>query len=317
MNAGVSPLVSVVIPVFNAELFIEAAIASVLSQTFENLELLIIDDGSTDKTLDVVNSTVRRFPGRRITVISRENRGLSRTLNQGLELTTGKYWAYLGADDIWHTQKLEKQVAELESSGFAAAFSDCLVIDAGGNLMSRYGAQFPYHGGDIYRDLVWCKFQPASPTNLYRRDALESVGRFNEDQLWEDRDLWIRLAKDNNIAYIDEPLASYRVHAQNGSSVNLDNMYKYSIQCLDAAVGRDPELAPSYAGLRADIDAFQSAAFFEKLEMRDARRFAVKAIRKRPFNRLAWRTFILSLLGKQTVAKIRGKRRKSIADNTK
>ncbi len=309
MSLEKKPTVSVVIPVFNAELYINQTILSVLGQTLPNLELIIVNDGSTDATADVVSSTISAFADGRSTFISRENRGMCASLNQGLALARGKYFAYVGADDIWDPEKLRLQVAELDQTGHAAAFSDCNVIDADGEFISRYGEQFPYRGGNIYYDLIWGKFQPASPTNLFRRDVLESVGRFDESQIWEDRDLWIRIAKDHSVSYIDRPLASYRVHNANGSTTNLDNMYKYALQVLDAAVARDPSLAPDVPRLRAGIDASMAGTFFEKLQMSEARRYAVKALLQRPDSRPAWRALLLSTLGAGTVKRIRERRR--------
>lgn len=315
MTSADQPLVSVVISILNGELYIEEAILSVLNQTYGELELIVINDGSTDKTADVVQSTISRFSNRQITFVSRENRGMCRSLNEGLEISRGKYFAYVGADDIWAPKKLEIQVAELERTGDAAAFSDCLVINSSGEVQNRYGERFPYHGGDIYQDLLWCKFQPASPTNLFRRETLDVVGNFDESHIWEDRDMWIRIAKDNRVVYIDKPLASYRVHGKNGSATNMENIYKYGLQSLDAAVRRDPSLVPIRRSLKAEIDAKQAGAYFETLQMGKARHYAVKALLERPANTGAWRSLLLSLFGAGLVSRIREKRRKNNYSN--
>ncbi len=305
------PIVSVVIPTRNAALYVRETILSVLNQTLSELELIIVDNGSTDDTAKVVNSAIANYDNRKITFFSREDRGLCASLNEGLALSRGKYFAYVGADDTWDPDKLEIQVVELERTGFAAAYSDCRVIDADGNFVSRYAEQYAYHGGDIYHDLVWGRFQPASPTNLFRRETLEAVGGFDQSQIWEDRDLWLRIAKDYKVVYTERPLASYRVHANNCSTTNLDSMYEYAIQVLDAAIARDPSLAPDRPRLRADIDAFLAGAYYEKLQMSDARRYAVKALMKRPTSRMAWRTLVLSFIGAAGVSRLRERSRRN------
>ncbi len=309
MSVEEVPIVSVVIPTRNAALYVRETILSVLNQTLDELELIIVDNGSTDDTAEVVNSTIADYGNRPITFFSREDRGLCASLNEGLALSRGKYFSYIGADDVWDADKLEVQVAELDNTGFAAAYSDCRIIDADGNFVSRYAEQYAYHGGDIYQDLIWGRFQPASPTNLFRRETLELVGGFDQSQIWEDKDLWIRIAKDNKVFYTGRPLASYRVHANNCSTVNLDSMYEYAIQVLDAAVARDPSLAEHRSRLRADIDAFLAGAYYEKLQMGEARRYAVKALLQRPVSRLAWRTLMLSFLGAAGVSRLRERRR--------
>lgn len=308
-----SPVVSVVIPVFNSQSFIRETILSVAHQTLDDIELIIINDGSTDETCRVVIDTLEELQDNRISFISRENRGVSRTLNEGLRISHGEYFSYVGADDIWDERKLEIQVAELERTGLDAAFSDSWVINENGELMSRYGSQYPYRGGNIYLDIVWGKFQPPSTTVLFRRSFLEALGGFNEGHIAEDRDLWIRIARDHEIAYIDEPLGYYRIHQTNSSS-NLEHTYQYSRQVLDSTLHDDPSLHPWRRQLEAKLDAFQSAAYYEKLRLREARRFAMKALVQNPAEVLAWRTLLFSLPGKRVIESIRSRQRRKIAN---
>jgi alpha-1,3-rhamnosyltransferase len=310
-----TPLVSVVIPVLNAAKFVRAAILSVLEQSFRDLELIVINDGSNDGTEEVIERTLKEHDDDRATFISRENKGVCRTLNEGLSLSKGKYFAYLGADDIWQVRKLEIQMAELERTNFEAVYSDCWVIDSQGNIVSRYGDQYPYRGGSIYEDIVWSRFQPASPTVLFKRDAIESVGRFNETHIAEDRDLWLRIAKSYKVAYVDEALAYYRVHDSN-TSLDLEKSYKYALQVLESTIANDPGLETSRGLLKANVDAFHSAAHFQKLQMSEARRFALAALRINPTNPIALRTLTLSFLGKSTTAWFRERRRRKIAHDS-
>lgn len=305
------PLVSVVIPVFNGERFIAETIRSVFKQTYRNLELIVVNDGSTDRTVEVVSECCSSIDIQRFKLLSFENRGVCAALNKGLNVAKGEFFAYIGADDLWDARKLERQVEVLEATNSVAIFSDCYVIDAEGKILSRYGEQYPYRGGYIYEDLIWTKFQPASPTHLFRLATIKDIGGFNEEHIWEDRDLWIRITKDFRVEYIDQPLASYRIHGMNGSTGNLENMYKYSMQVIEAAVKRDADLLPHKARMEANIRAHLAASYYERLDLHSAFKTAALAVKEDPSNSLAWRTLLFSLLGKKVVSTFRRFRRSS------
>src|SRR3989442_13154067 len=126
-----SPRVSVVIPSYNHAQFVGAAIDSVLAQTLSDFELIIIDDGSKDDSVETIQRRLSQLNDDRVRLVARENRGLCRTLNEGLLMARGRYFAYLGSDDLWEPTKLEKQVDLLGSAGEndASPFTDCHIID--------------------------------------------------------------------------------------------------------------------------------------------------------------------------------------------
>ena len=318
MNSDKNPLISVVIPSYNHSRYIGKTIDSILNQTVTDLELIIIDDGSADDSLAVIQSKLAEFEGKNVRLISRANKGLCYTLNEGLRLAKGKYFAYIGSDDIWDLRKLEKQVEAIESSAknTMASYTDTFIIDGEGDIIDRYGRQYNYRGGDIYRDLIRMRFQPPSPTNLFLRSAIISVGGFNENQLIEDKDLWVRMSRLYNIVYVDEPLAYYRVHGNNVSIVYPERMYKYYWQILENAAKKDPSLALSKHLISSEITALQAGTYYEILDLSKARHYALKTLLRNPFNRIAWRTLLFSLLGKKIINSLRGKRREQIKQNT-
>ena len=119
-------LISVIIPAYNAELTIEETIAAVREQTVTNFELIIIDDGSTDRTVETVN----KIEDSRIRLLSYQNEGLPTARNRGIENASGEYIAFLDADDLWTKDKLEKQLAMLETNPEAGvAYSQTCYID--------------------------------------------------------------------------------------------------------------------------------------------------------------------------------------------
>jgi alpha-1,3-rhamnosyltransferase len=310
------PLVSVVIPSYNHAPYIEATITSVLAQAYPHLELFVIDDGSHDDSVARIRGLLDERGDARARLIARENRGLCATLNEGLRLARGKYFAYLGSDDLWEPEKLERQVAAVEAASderVGAAFGDCYVIDAQGRRLDRYGRQYGYRGGDIYRDLLLMDFLPPSPTNFFVREKLISVGGFNEDVKIEDYEMWLRVARRFHIAYVPEVVASFRVHRTNTSSNYPERMLVANCHALKMAFDTDPTL-PMW--LRRHAVARQHAGvatvYYNALDLRRARREALKSLVLYPLEGRAWRVALGSLLGASVVNRLRERRRASL-----
>ena len=310
------PLVSVVIPSYNHAPYIEATVESVLGQPHTNLELFVIDDGSRDDSVARLERLLARRGDARARLIARENRGLCRTLNEGLGLARGRYFAYLGSDDLWEPEKLEWQIKAIEAANderVGAAFGDCYVIDSEGHRLDRYGRQYRYRGGDIYRDLLLMDFLPPSPTNFFVREKLLEVGGFNEDVKIEDYEMWLRVARRFRIAYVPEVIASFRIHPTNTSSNYPERMLDSNCHALRLAFDADPTL-PRW--LRSHAIARQHAGvatvYYNALDLRRARREALKALALYPLEGRAWRVVLGSLLGASVVNRLRERRRTSL-----
>src|ERR1700733_1523547 len=294
------PLVSVVIPSYNHAKYIAKTIDSIFAQTIlSQVELIIIDDGSPDDSVKVIEESLKGRAPSNVTFVKRENRGLCRTLNEALLIAKGKYFSYVGSDDLLAAEKLEVQIEACEAAGgnVGASYSDCFVIDSEDNILDTYGRQFPFRGGDIYLDLLAWGFQPTSPTNFFLREALLSVGGFNENHYIEDQDAWVRVAKIYNVIYIPQPLAYFRTHGKNTGSNNPEKMHNYTRQVIAGAVRTDPSLAFKKYFMEAAVTADEAGNYLELLQLSRARKFAVKAIRQNPFNRSVWRTLFISFLG--------------------
>lgn len=204
------PRVSVIIPTYNRADLLAEAIDSVLGQSFQDFELLAVDDGSTDNTAELVASY-----GPPVRYIYQENRGQGAARNAGLQTARGEYVAFLDSDDLWEPKKLALQVATLdEKRECSLVYSDAYFFDGKTRqrqyLFSRLCR--PYEG-HVARELLHCNFI-ASPTPLLRRSVFELVGGFDErrPQLGEDWDLWLRVAAQAPIALVPEVLAGYRQH---------------------------------------------------------------------------------------------------------
>ena len=183
-------LISVIIPVFNGEKTIKETIESVLNQTFSDLELIVIDDGSHDSTLNII-SCVRDL---RLKVFSCANAGVCVSRNRGFSHASGEFISFLDADDLWAPNKLEAQLKALEANPQAAvAYSWVDYIDRTGKF-SRAGNQITANG-NIYEKLLVHNVLENGSNPLIRRQALAEVGGFNQKfSGTADWDMWLRLA---------------------------------------------------------------------------------------------------------------------------
>jgi glycosyltransferase involved in cell wall biosynthesis len=207
------PLVSVVIPCRNAAATIDRALRSVRAQTYAPLEIILVDDASTDET--AARLAAWQAPDLRVLRLPR-NGGAAAARNAGIAEARGTFVAFLDADDEWLPEKLARQVAALAAQP-AAALIGCrsrYVRNDGGAEILLHGDRAAATGTEAWRVLLAHSFL-ATPTVVVRRAALERVGGFDAAlPLGEDQDLWIRLALIGAVAFIDQPLV--RVHQQSG-----------------------------------------------------------------------------------------------------
>lgn len=200
-----TPEVSVIIAAYNAQNYIGRAIESVLDQTVEDLELIVVDDGSTDRTPDVIH----KFDDTRIRSFCQSNAGQTVAKNRGIRESTGRYVGFCDADDYWHPQKLEKQLPVFERSpDIAVVYSSERSIDeSGAALPDRVEAR---RRGDVLDALFVDNFIPFG-TALVRRDRLTEVGGFDESlRMGIDWDLWLRIAARYRFDYVPDDLYIYR-----------------------------------------------------------------------------------------------------------
>jgi len=205
-----SPLVSIVIPSYNSANFIPGSVSSVLNQTYSNIEILIIDDGSTDET----EKTVQQLTGP-IRYIKQVNSGPSAARNRGLTESKGKYIAFLDVDDAWEPVKLEEQVAFFESDGdLSIIATGCMRCNADLQPVEIVSLETSTkEKGTIPFRLLLEKNQLITSSIMIKKKTLDVCGLFDETiQFGEDWDLWIRIAQQGKIGYIQQPLCKYRVH---------------------------------------------------------------------------------------------------------
>jgi glycosyltransferase involved in cell wall biosynthesis len=200
----VSDLVSVVIPVFNAERYLAETLASVSAQTYRTIEVVVVDDGSTDRSV-----AIARDAGERVVVVPQENLGPAAARNRGARTARGRWIAFLDADDTWAPDKIERQLATCGHLPWSHTDS---VFVGGANDGRRDSALTPKSGGAVLEPLVRGNFICTSSV-VVDRDVLLTAGGFDESlRSIQDWDLWLRIAASHALGYVDEPLVGYRVH---------------------------------------------------------------------------------------------------------
>ncbi|MDX9964216.1 glycosyltransferase family A protein [Desulfobacter postgatei] len=220
-SAGYEPLVSVIIPAYNAAEYINEAVESVLSQTYGNLEIIVIDDGSTDNTAACVSSAFESS----IIILRQCNNGPSSARNRGIEVATGKYIAFLDADDIWFPDKISEQVNLMEAYpdvgmvfGNSTTLKDGIAAEK--SHFELQGLDCEYFGDPVYyqnafkklfyKNIIMTQTVMVRKSTLERTNGFDTGFRFAEDLL-----LWLDIAKISKVAYQFHVVAFRRRHEGN------------------------------------------------------------------------------------------------------
>ncbi len=213
------PEVFAFVPSYNHAPFVEKCLKSILKQTLAPKKLLVIDDGSKDGSAKIIERVLKTCPFD-AELIVRENRGLCATLNQGLALSSGKYFAYLGSDDFWLPAFMSERAALLEKRETAVlGYGHAFFVDETDEIIdctADYGKVWAnYPDGDA-RPMLLKGIAPVSSTIFYRRAALENVG-WNENSRLEDYEMYLKLAALGDFAFDAQVLSVWRHHGYNTS----------------------------------------------------------------------------------------------------
>jgi len=206
-----SPLVSVVIPCYNHEQYVEQSLNSVFNQTYTNIELIIIDDGSTDNSVAVIKKIQEIY---NFAFITQKNMGVCKTLNRAVSLSEGKYIAILASDDYWDLSKIEKQVKSLESNPNSEfCFSQAIEFDDKNIKKDTIFPKKPI-AGNVLNKVFVNPYIPAGSI-FFTRELYNKLSGFDNDLKFEDWDFIIRGAALTKFSVVKEPLLYYRSHETN------------------------------------------------------------------------------------------------------
>ena len=262
------PLVSVIIPVYNGEKYIRCAIDSVLKQDYEPIEIIVIDDGSSDATLEILNDLADE-----ISIYRQPNKGSAAARNLGIRMAKGTYIAFLDADDYWFPKKISAQMQALQATGCRMTYTRFLFwnVDAEdswpdpASVLARGQAgseeQSKVEPRWVYADLlldcsVW------TSTVLIDKEELNRVGGFNEDlRKGQDYDLWLRLSRTVQMACLGQVTALYRIHHESITHAPNTRCYEYEI--VSKAVNNWGIIGPDgrSPGKKAVVQRIRRAAY--------------------------------------------------------
>ena len=241
------PAFSVVIPTYNQADYLKGAIKSVREQTFQDFEIIIVNNHSTDHTMGVIGEV----GDPRVRAIDFQNHGvIGASRNVGIRASEGPYVAFLDSDDTWYATKLERVAEAIEEDpqvGLICHDQD-LVWDGHVAGRSRYGRAAGFRGS-MYEQLLFEGNGPSTSATVVRRQHLDEVGYFSEDEAFaaaEDFDLWLRLSKVCGFQFLREVLGTHHFHGSN-SSDNVEFQLRSILNVLDKHCGELRDSTPSYS----------------------------------------------------------------------
>lgn len=235
IGKAIKNLVSVVIPIYNSQQYIEQTLLSVFNQTYQNYEVIIVDDGSTDKSLELINSL--SIEKNNIKIINQKNSGPAAARNKGVQKATGEWIAFLDADDLWLPNKLELQINNIENNPTIDLIY-CGCISFSENIETKHPIWMK--GFTSGKEMLISLFSSCGITNssvMVKREIITKAGLFNEAEIQrgtEDYSMWLNLANLNcNFYSMENYLVKYRLHPM-GIHYNRPKMLKGTIAALHA-----------------------------------------------------------------------------------
>ncbi|QBM17203.1 hypothetical protein MARI_13090 [Marinobacter sp. JH2] len=234
-------LISVITPAYNRATFISEAIESVIAQTYGNIEYIVVDDGSTDGTFEILQKYETAGKLRLLTHLNRENRGQAAALNVGLEAATGDYIVILDSDDLLHPQKIQKQVEFLENNPeIGMVYGQAMAIAEDGRELYPIPPDTHVEQGDPNRLLLDC-YMALPGGAMVRKSVFDRVGFFEESfRAGQDHDMVVRLAEAEPFAYLKGTVFYYRKHEGSISNRGLETRWRAGFEILRRAAARYP-----------------------------------------------------------------------------
>ncbi len=280
------PVVSVVVAAYNMGQYIEVAVRSVLDQTFSDLEVIVVDDGSTDGTPDVMCAFEQES---RVRYIRQANAGQPRAKNAGVKAARGRFIAFCDADDVWVVDKLSKQLRIFDADDrIGVVYSQVATIDPDGNRTGEITGDGP--SGSVLNELFVKNFVPFG-TSVVRREVIDEIGMFDETlAMGIDWDLWLRAAVRWRFHFMREPLYLYRVWPGQMSR-NWKGRYEHCFRIMQNFLKQHPDLVDRRVVRRAYADSYVGRGICHWLlagDRRSARADYLTALRHDPTFLSAW-----------------------------
>ncbi|MHC4752446.1 MAG: glycosyltransferase [Planctomycetota bacterium] len=297
------PKLSVIIASYNHQDYIAETLESLEKQTFQDFEIIVIDDGSSDRTVEVA----RNFPSR-AQIFTQENQGVVAARNRGVSLAKGRYICFVDSDDVVLTDRFAKQVVKLnEDPELGLVFAEALIIDSKGRQIGKFGDVYPVVPGDVAEMLAihYC-FTPMI-TVMVRVEVLKRTGPFEKPGPISDYMKWIEIAHLSKVYYDPEPLGCWRRH-QTSTSKNVNKVKNYAKtrMAIKRILKKHPQLQAKIG--KKIVKRFSRSYFLTGFwlaadgNIERARKYYCKAVKVYPYSFENWGGLILtSLLIKKLV----------------
>jgi glycosyltransferase involved in cell wall biosynthesis len=272
-------MVSVIITCYNYGKYLAGCIESALSQTYRNIEVIIVNDGSTDNSDEIM---VKYLSDPRIRYIKRKNAGQANAKNTGIRNAKGAFLAFLDADDLWDSTKLEKQIPLFSYPTVGVVYSIARYIDENGSSVEFTvdGKYLTPQSGKVTENLFFDNFIPFS-SSVVRRECVDKVGLFDETlKMGIDWDLWLRISAGYTFAYVDEPLLFYRIGHSGQMSKNLEERQRCSDRIMSKFVLENQGTLPKAVIQKAmAYTNCNRGYYFRHIDLHRSNRFYLSAIK--------------------------------------
>jgi len=298
-STSISPTVSVALAVHNGDRYLPACLDSILHQTLTDFEFLIIDDGSSDRALQILQQYAAQ--DRRIKLVSRENRGIAKTRNELLAMATGEFVAVMDGDDVAMPDRFARQVEFLRTHAEVVCVGSALDwIDQQGRYLGH--CPMPESDGEIQRLLLGGISLLHHPCTMTRREALLRAGGYDESMVASvDLDLWLRLGELGKLANLPEVLLHYRLHPRSITNAQQQRQTDDAFQACQRAWQRrgiQGQFTRKPADHLHQSDFWLRCGWlgFNQGRRDVARRCGLRAIATQPFLLAAWKLFACALI---------------------
>jgi len=277
------PKVSVILPCYNGSRWISQSIESVLAQTCKDFELIIVDDGSTDNSREIISSYLY---DERVHYIYQENRGFSGALNRGIRESRGAFIGFIGQDDLYMPNKLQVQVKYFnEHKDADLIHSNYCFVDSSGRIIRVRDIKIPrFSSKEKLIEYLFINNFIGFETALVKRRCFDKVGLFDERMVgFSDHDMWLRIAGEFNIAYIDLILVKKREHELQFSKTAVEKCLRDEFLMTSKAIKQYPFLEKAVRKKLAGLYYKWSITLLEKGVNEEAKQNFLKVIRYRPW----------------------------------
>jgi glycosyltransferase involved in cell wall biosynthesis len=283
-------LVSVIIPTYNRAHLLDRAVRSVLNQTYQNFEIIIIDDGSTDNTKDIIG----QFEDDRIQYICQQRCGASSARNRGIEIAKGEYIGFLDSDDQWLPQKLEKQIKKFQevSDKVGVVFTNFWIMWGNRKILGKTKMKRGY----IYEDELF-EDHVTGTTILVKRECFDKIGGFDEKiPARQDYDLCLRISKYYHFDYVKEPVVNVNWNSGGRISV-VENRIEAALRLIEKIKKETQNKSRIARNKIISNHYFYLGVFcWGERNVRSARRFFMKAIKIYPFRVECWAVLLMLMV---------------------